>query len=179
MDWILFVVAALFLLVGLGCMILIVFQLPGVWILLALALLIEVFDGWYLTEEPPVTFGWWVLGLGLGLAALGELIEFVAGMMGAKKAGSSRRGMWGALIGGIVGAFLLAVPIPIVGALIGAIVGTFAGAFLAEMTVHEATVRGSVKPAMGASIGRILGTAGKLAVAISVWVILTFVAFVP
>ncbi len=182
MDWMLYVVAAVFALVGLGCVALVVFQLPGAWIMLALAVVIELFDQWYLSDEPAVTFGWWWLGVCAALLGLGELIELVASVVGAKKGGASKRGMWGALIGGIVGAivFQVAVPIPIFGALVGAIVGTFIGAIVGEMTGRDPqTLQGSVKPAIGASIGRIVASMSKVGIALAVWIGLCVTAFLP
>jgi uncharacterized protein YqgC (DUF456 family) len=116
------------------------------------------------------------------LAGLGELIEFAAGAAGAKRGGAGRRGMIGALIGGIVGALLLTpfIPVPVVGTLIGAIIGTFIGAVLGEVTgLEPKTVRGSMKPALGATIGRVAGTVGKMGTAIVVWLTLSVAAFWP
>ncbi len=181
MDWILYVVAAVFCLLGAACLLLVVIQLPGGWVMLGLAGLIEYLDQYYLAAEDQPTFGWWVLGGSLGLLVIGEVIEFVAGALGAKKGGSTRQGMWGALIGGIVGAFALT-PIlffiPIFGTLVGAILGTFLGAIIGELAAQQATVKGSVKPAFGATIGRVVGTAGKLVITIAVWLTLSIAAFV-
>ncbi len=182
MDWMLYVVAAVFALVGLGCVVLVVFQLPGAWIMLALAVVIELFDHWYLSDEPAITFGWWWLGVCAALLGLGELIELVASVVGAKKGGASKRGMWGSLIGGIAGAigFQVAVPIPIFGALVGAIVGTFIGAIVGEMTGRDPqTLQGSMKPAIGASIGRIVASTSKVGIALAVWIVLCVAAFWP
>ena len=182
MDWLLYVVAAVFALIGLVCVGLVMLQLPGAWIMLALAVLIELFDQSYLSDEPAITFGWWWLGGCAVLLGIGELIELVASIVGAKKGGASRRGMWGALIGGIAGAivFQVAVPIPIFGALVGAIVGTFIGAIVGEMTGRDPqTLQGSVKPAIGASIGRIIASMSKVGIALAVWIVLCVAAFWP
>ena len=103
MEWLLYVVAVIFFLLGAACTVLVVFQLPGSWILLGIALLIEWLDRYYLPAGSRQTFDWWVLGASLVLLIIGEIIEFVAGAVGARKGGSSRRGMWGALIGGFNG----------------------------------------------------------------------------
>lgn len=182
MEWILWIVAALFFLLGAVCLVLVVFQLPGGWILLGLAFVIEICDRWYLPVDDRQTFGVWLLVTATALLALGEVIEFVAGVMGAQRAGSTRAGMWGALIGGIAGIFVFAplvAFIPIFGALVAAVVGTFVGALLGELTARGATVQGSMRPAIGATIGRVLGTTGKVAVTIAVWLSLSFAAFWP
>jgi uncharacterized protein YqgC (DUF456 family) len=148
MEWLLYVVAAVFFLLGAACTVLVVIQLPGAWILLGIAGLIEWLDRYYLPEGDQQTFGWWVLGMCLALLTIGEIIEFVAGAAGARKGGSSRRGMWGALIGGVVGAFVFMPLFSIVpfvgtlfGALLGAVLGTFVGAIIGEMTGDQATIR--------------------------------------
>ena len=95
MDWLLYVVAVLFFLVGAVCVLSVVIQLPGTWIMLALAVLIEWADRVYLSQGAEQTFGWWVLGVCLGLALLGEVIEFLASAVGAKTTGASTRGVVG------------------------------------------------------------------------------------
>ncbi len=182
MDWMSYLVAAVFALVGLGCVVLVVFQLPGAWIMLALAVVIELFDHWYLSDEPAITFGWWWLGVCAALLGIGELIELVASVVGAKKGGATKRGMWGSLIGGITGAivFQVAVPIPIFGALVGAIVGTFIGAIVGETSGRQPqTMKGSIKPALGATIGRIVAAMSKVGIALVVWIVLCVSAFWP
>lgn len=183
MDWILYIVATVFALVGLICLLLVLLSLPGTWIMLALALIIELSDGLYLSGESPTTFGWWVLLMCLAVAGFGELLEFAAGALGAKTGGGTQRGMIGAIVGGIIGAILLTpiVPIPVVGTLVGALVGTFVGAVVGEVsaTQNPMTVRKSIRPAAGATIGRVLGTVGKIGTAIVVWLVLCVSAFWP
>jgi uncharacterized protein YqgC (DUF456 family) len=186
MEWLLYVVAAIFFLLGAACTVLVVIQLPGAWILLGIAGLIEWLDHLYLPEGDQQTFGWWVLGTCLMLLTIGEIIEFLAGVAGAKKGGSSRRGMWGAIIGGIAGAFVfmpLFSIIPVLGTLFGAffgaVLGTFLGAIIGEVTAEQATIKGSMKPALGATIGRVIGTTSKVGLAIAVWLMLSISAFWP
>ncbi|MCP3906049.1 MAG: DUF456 domain-containing protein [Planctomycetes bacterium] len=175
-------VGLLFTVAGLVCVATVVVGLPGAWMLIALAVVIEVIDGlWLSADGGQQTFEWWLLITCLGLAAVGEGLEFAAGALGAKKAGSSRRGMIGALVGGVLGALAgVAIPIPIFGSLIGAVVGTFVGAILGEMGAPEPpTMRDSLKPATGATIGRILGTLSKLPIAVAIWCALSVAAFWP
>ncbi len=178
MDWILYIVAVLFLFLSAGCLVLTLVGMPGVWMMIGLAVLVEVSDGWYLSEGTQETFGWWLLGICVLLALVGEGLDLAAGALGAKKAGSTRRGMVGALIGGLGGAILgIGIPIPVVGSLIGAVIGTFAGAMIGEMTGQDATAAGSIKPATGATVGKILGILSKLPIALAVWIGLCVAAF--
>jgi uncharacterized protein YqgC (DUF456 family) len=174
-------VGILFALIGLVCVGSVVVGLPGAWIMLAIAVVIELADGAYLDDRGPDTFGWWPIALCAILAAVGELFEFIAGALGAKTAGSSRRGMIGALVGGIAGAILgVALPPPVIGSLIGAVAGTFAGAIVGELANgRESTVRAAMRPATGATIGRIVGTLSKVPLAAVIWLVLTIGALWP
>lgn len=179
MEWIPYLVATVFTLLSAGAIVTIVIGIPGTWIMLGLAVLIQLTDHYWLPEGVDNTFQWWMILTGLGLATIGEVLEFLAGMLGAKKAGSSKRGMTGAFIGGFVGAILgTGIPIPIVGSLIGAVVGTFAGAIIGEITAPQPPeLKDSLKPALGAAIGRILGTLVKIPFAMVIWVVLSIAAF--
>lgn len=180
-EWVPYLVATVFLLFGGLCLIGVALGLPGTWILIALAAVIEWVDRYYLPVEDQQTFGWWTILLCIGLASIGELLEFLAGAIGAKKAGSSKRGTAGALLGGLIGAFAgIWIPIPIIGSLIGSFLGTFVGAIIGELSQLEAAAskRQTLKPAIGATIGKILGTLAKIPIAITVWIFLAFLAFV-
>ena len=178
MAWISYLVAVIVFLSGAGSVFLVMIGLPGTWALLALAGLIELLDGLYLPGDESTTFSWWLLLGCVALAGIGELLELLAGALGAKKAGSSRRGMIASVIGGIVGAILGAPFGLILGSFCGAVVGTFAGAVLGEITHRDKGVTDTLRPAAGATVGRILGTLSKLPVAVAVWIALTVAAFV-
>lgn len=186
MDWLVYIIASLFTLIGAACIASIILSIPGTWIMLLLALLIQWLDPLWLPQAAdgtqPHTFRWWLLGVCAVLALAGEAIELAAGAAGAKSGGGSRRGVIGALLGGIIGAIALTplIPIPVLGTLIGAIIGTFAGAVIGETTgAQPKTLTGSVTPAFGATIGRVIGTVGKMAVAIVIWLALSVAVFWP
>ena len=124
MEWTGLLVALLFTLLGLGCLVLVVIGLPGTWIMIGLAVAVELLDRHYLDAADPETYGWWAIGACAALALVGEVLEAGAGAAGTRAGGGSRRGMVGAMIGGIVGAIVFTplIPIPIVGTLIGALV---------------------------------------------------------
>lgn len=151
------------------------FALPGNWIIVAVAALFAyLFPG-----DEGRGVAWIVVGVLFGLAVFGEVVEFAAGAAGAKKVGGSRRSVLmaivGTMIGSIVGA-MIGVPIPIFGPIIGALgggaAGAFAGAFLGEQWIGSDVPR-SVSVGKGAFVGRLWGTAGKLAVGIVMIVIAT------
>jgi len=180
MDWLLYVIATFFVLAGAACVLLVAISLPGTWIMLALAAAIELLDGFYLKDDSPQTFGWRVIAVCFALAIIGELIEFLSGAIGTKVGGGTKRGMGGAIIGGIIGAILLTplIPIPLLGTLIGALAGTFAGAIVGEISAEQPrSMRSSILPASGATFGRVLGTVGKVGIAVVVWLVLAVAAF--
>jgi hypothetical protein len=177
MMWITIVVVVVFAIIGAGCVLLSLVGLPGTWVMLGLAVLIELGDSLWSGGQ---TWGWWTLGICGGLAVLGEVLETAAGALGVKVGGGSRRGMVGAIIGGIAGGLLLTpvIPIPVIGTLIGAVIGTFVGAVVGELT-HPIPQQASgvVVSATGATIGRILGILGKSGIAATCWIILVVVPF--
>ncbi len=180
-------IAIAFSLFGALCVAAVPLGLPGAWLLLAGAVLLELTDGALLGVPAggadPVSFGWWLLGGALALAALGEGLEILAGLLGAKVGGGTRRGSIGAFVGGLAGmlagTFLL--PVPILGSLVGALLGTFGGALLGELSGAEGgealTYRQALKPALAATLGRVLGTAGKTGVAGLIWLMLSLTLF--
>ena len=50
---------------------------------------------------------------------------------------------------------------------------------LGELSAEQATLKGSIKPAVGATIGRVLATLTKAGIAIAIWLVLTVSAFWP
>ncbi len=177
METVLFIAVGVVLaLGGVACVIGVLLGLPGTWILLGFAVLVELFDGIWTTADSPVTFGLPVL-IGCGIAAgLGEALELLSGALGAKHAGSSRRGMIGAFFGGFVGLVLgTAIPIPVAGSLIGVLLGCFLGALGGELSHENAKLEGALKPAIGAVLGKVVGTLAKLPIVLGVWGILLFI----
>jgi uncharacterized protein YqgC (DUF456 family) len=179
MSWIPPLVAVLLLLLGGACVLAVVVQLPGAWIFLALALAVELADGLYLPPGERTTFALPVWITGLGLAALGEVLEFLAAAVGLRRGGGSRRGLVGALLGAIAGVFLtpLFAFVPVLGLLLGVLLGTFVGALLGELSHERRSVRVALRPALWAALGRLLGTTGKVALTIALWLVFTVSAF--
>lgn len=162
--------AIVFVLVGLLCVGLVAVGLPGLWILLAVAVGLELTDHLWLDPTLPVLFGWLPIVLAVGLGVIGEILEFVTGALGTKVGGGGRRGMVGALVGGLLGALVGSGFLPIIGTLLGALVGTFIGALVGEMTGAEAKQsREALPAALAATAGRIVGTVAKLGVAVAAW----------
>ena len=165
-----YVVPIVFFLLGVTCLMLTVAGLPGVWVLLLGAVIVELMDPFWLGAGQAVTFGWIPIVLCLLVALVGEGIEFLAGAWGVQMGGGSRRGMIGAVVGGVIGAVIATPIIPIVGTFLGAFLGTFAGAMFAEVTGQESRkAKEALGPALWATVGRAVGTMGKVAVGLLVW----------
>ena len=114
------------------------------------------------------------------LAIFGEVLEFFSGVAGAKTAGGSAWGKFGAILGAIVGAIVCTflIPIPIVGSLIGACGGAFLGAYLLELAGGKKS-KPALKSGAGAGVGRLTGTLIKLILGVVIWVIIAVAAFWP
>lgn len=180
MDALGIALAVLFALFGLACLLLALAGLPGTWVLLAVAVLVELLDAFVVRTPGAVSFGWGLLALCTALALAGEGLEAVAGAAGARLGGGTRRGMLGALIGGIVGAiaFTPLLPVPVLGTLVGALVGTFVGAWVGEATARERRPhRDTARAALAAVVGSLAGRLGKVAFGVAVWVLLVRAAF--
>lgn len=150
----------------------ILFNLPGTWLMLLAAILVD----WL---QPDVSmFGTPVLVGAVLLALAGELAEFVLGAAGARRSGGSRRGAALAIAGGVVGAVLgLAIPVPVLGSLIGASAGAFVGAVFGDLWAGR-RVDHSMESGRGAAYGRFWGTAAKTMLGGIIFVMLTIAAFV-
>ncbi len=131
MDWLLYLTLAGLLVSGL---LLNIIGLPGLWLMVAA----HALYAWFTQDR---TLAGWPSSLALlGLALMAELVEFLAGAAGSKRAGGSFRSIVGAIVGGLVGAILgaILVPIlPILNAILGACIGSFIGAALLEASVAQ------------------------------------------
>lgn len=146
-------------------MILIVFGLPGLWVMIASAVCYRI-----LVPGQPI--GWWTITAITILAICAELLEFTLTGKYARKYGGSRRAGWGAIIGGFIG-MMVGIPIPVIGSVIGAFAGSFIGAFIAELSGGKSNTAGATRVATGALVGRVVATALKVGIgcAIAAWIL--------
>ena len=134
----LLVFASLFVYLGLG----------GNFIIIGLALVHALLTGF-----DPIT--WQLLLVLLGIALLGELIEFVVGTFYVARQGASRAGVVGAFLGGLLGAILGNSALPVIGAVLGSFAGAFGGAVLGEY-LHRERMEPSLRVGGHAFVGRLL-----------------------
>jgi uncharacterized protein YqgC (DUF456 family) len=153
--------------------------LPGNWLALACCAVYA----WGGPNEGRLNIGWGVVGSLCALALVGELIEFLAGAWGARRAGGSSRGAALALAGSVVGGFagmFVGVPIPVVGPLAGALLFASLGALAGAVVGERWKGRGmdeSLRVGNAAFWARMLGTLGKTLVG-AVMLALIFAALV-
>jgi hypothetical protein len=114
------------------------------------------------------------------LALLGELVELIAGVLGAKQFGGTNRSAWAALVGTFVGGLLgtFFIPLPPVGSLIGACAGAAIGALSLELH-DKRPLREAIRSGTGAGLGRLVGTGAKFFCGVLIWITATVAAFWP
>jgi len=146
----------------------VVLGLPGTWLILAASF----FYGW-VTGFAIIT-SQLLLGL-LALAVVAELLDFTAGLWGARRYGGTKKAMVGTMIGGILGAVALSPMLfgfgTIVGAFFGAFVGAFSMTYLEQRKMDEA-----MRVGLGALLGRVFamvfkGAAVVTMISLDVWAI--------
>ncbi len=151
-----------------------VLGLPGNWLMVLTA---AVMTWWTWGEDPMFSITVLIAATVIGL--VGELLEFLLGAVGARKAGGSRRAaamsIVGAVAGGIVATFLI--PIPILGTLIGVCAGAFIGATTTEIVIGK-EIGASLQSGRGAAVGRLYGTVAKVIVGGLMFALLAVAAFV-
>lgn len=142
----LYIIGALVMLVGLAGVVLP--ALPGIPLMFAGMLLVAWGDGFNHIGTGMLT----LLG---GLAALAMLLDFVAGLLGAKRVGASRMALVGAALGTLIGLFF---------GIIGIVLGPFVGAFLGELWYSR---HGGTAAKVGAAtwLGMALGAVVKIGIA--------------
>ena len=96
--------------------------------------------------------GWVVLTLLALTTALSLVMDYLASIYGAKRFGATRKGMVGAIVGGIVGLFFN---------LPGILLGPFIGSAIFEL-MGGREFKPAMKAGVGATLGLFAGAVGKL-----------------
>ncbi|MEX2316882.1 MAG: DUF456 domain-containing protein [Pirellulales bacterium] len=180
-PWLYYLLALLLVLACGGAWLTTLVTMPGNWIVVGLAALFA----WLLPagEDGGRGMSWTAVLYLLALAVLGEIVEFGAGAAGAAKQGASRRSVALSIVGAMVGSFAglaFGSPIPVLGSLVGAVLGGAAGAFVGAYVGEAWKGRAEddrIAAGRGAFVGRLWGTAGKLAVGAIMVVIVAWDAF--
>ncbi|NLV16173.1 MAG: DUF456 domain-containing protein [Syntrophomonadaceae bacterium] len=134
--------------------------LPGV----PLLFLAVIGYGWY--EGFNVITVHYVVIVG-ALTLLAVLVDYLAGVLGAQKSGSSRAGVVGAALGVIAGLFL---------GPLGILLGPLAGAFIGEYLVVQ-DINMAIKASIGTIIGMISGIAFKVVLGVGILISFLIIVF--
>lgn len=113
----------------------------------------------------PDTYTWIAHVSLILLAIFSWLLDFLAGIWGAKLGGATKAGLWGAMIGGVVG-------IPF--GFLGLILGPFLGAILGDLYGRRRDLVQLLRSGSGAALGFVLSLLGRFAILLVMALILIF-----
>ena len=174
--WIYITLSALLMLFCAGFLLISLAGVPGNWLMIGSSLLFD----WLVIRDQDVFVLWTVIAV-VAIAVIGELIEIIAGALGAKKFGGTKRASIGALLGAVLGAILGTIFlafIPIIGTIIGAVFGAFSCATLMELSGGR-TRQESIRAGQGAALGHMTGNLTKFGLGCVIWIILLVAVIVP
>jgi uncharacterized protein len=100
----------------------------------------------------PGVLSWWTVAIFALVAALGFVFDFAATAVTSRRAGATKAGVWGAVLGGLVGLFF---------GLPGLLLGPVVGAALGELVLSRRSPGEAVKAGVGAGLGILVGSLGK------------------
>lgn len=103
------------------------------------------------------SISWFLLLIFVILTIISIVLDYLGGIIGAKKFGATRWGLIGSVIGGIAGFFT--------GGIVGLIFGPFFGAVLLEL-IFDKDLTGAFKSGVGTLVGFIGGAIAKLAIGV-------------
>jgi uncharacterized protein len=112
--------------------------------------------------------GVWVVVLLGSMTAGAMALDFMAGVLGAKRVGASKEALIGSALGAVAGLFF---------GLIGIFIGPFIGAFIGEY-IARGKLGDAGKVGIGTWLGIVAGAVVKIATAIMMIVIFAFAYFV-
>lgn len=161
-------------LVNAAWLMLVLFGVPGNWLMVLSTCL---FAWW--TWDQGVFSGWTLIAI-TALALAGELVEFLAGVLGARSSGASWRASVAAIFGAVLGAILgtFTIPVLFLGTVIGASVGAGLAVWATEIARGELAEH-SFRRAVGAGIGQLVGTTSKIMLGLAIWLVIAVTAFWP
>ena len=152
--------AAILILVGIAGAVLP--ALPGVPMVFAGMWLAASVDGYSLIGTGTVV----LLGI---LAGIAVFVDFVAGILGARRVAASRTALWGAMIGTFAGIFF---------GLPGLLLGPFLGALIGEAAAGG-TVRRSTEVGVATWMGLLFGTVAKVGLSFTMLGVFTAALLIP
>ncbi len=152
-HWLLLLIAIVLMVPGLGLVLLP--MVPAIPYLFLVALCFGLIDGFVHVT----VFNFWILG---GIVIISILIDQLAGIVGAKYGGASKKALLFGFAGGLIGTIVLPP--------LGGLVGIFAGILLAELLLNKSR-RDAIRAATGALIGSATGLASNAFLALLFFVL--------
>jgi uncharacterized protein YqgC (DUF456 family) len=110
----------------------------------------------------PGDISWMIIGWIAGLWLLSVMIDFICVMLGTRAFGGGKWGMLGAGGGAVIGMFF---SLPML------LLGTVLGAVVAEKLIAQKTNRSSLLAGVGAAVGFMVSTIGRLVCAVTMIVL--------
>jgi len=105
-----------------------------------------------------------------------EILDYFAGVMGARKFGASKLGLVGAFFGAIFGLIIGSSLLPFIGTIAGVFLGLFFGTFIMEIIFVRKNMQDSIKAGFGAMLGRTFAISYKYMVGFGI-IIFVFIRF--
>ncbi len=133
---------------------LVIFAIPGLWIMVLSAWLMQVFAA--------DLYSYWTLSIVSLLALTSDICDIALSAVFAGRAGGGKRSGLGAIAGAIIGAIVGTGILPVIGTLIGGAVGAAAGAVLLASTHKEISTQKLTKVGTSAAGGWLSAVAIKL-----------------
>ncbi|GEN84378.1 hypothetical protein SLU01_26900 [Sporosarcina luteola] len=119
--------------------------------------------GWIVSFEE-MNWLFWIIQILFVILLFGA--DTLANVVGVKRFGGSKAGMWGSTIGLLIGPFV----IPVAGILLG----PFIGAVLAELLITRSDLKQSLKSGIGSLVGFFTSVAAKGAIMLLMIAIFVF-----
>jgi uncharacterized protein YqgC (DUF456 family) len=166
MDYTVVFINIAFVVSVLGGVFMTIMGLPGNILILLTGLLYGYYDHFENVDYA-------ILVITFGIFIIGEIVEFISGLIGAKKEKASKRAMIATSIGTVVGGLWGTAIVPVIGLILGALVGAFAVAALAEYSKTQ-DIEQAKRVAKSVVKGQIIGILIKAISAVSMAIILIY-----
>lgn len=166
MEYIVVLINILFSVILVGSVIMTMVGLPGNFVIILAAVVYGYYD-----KFQNVDYG--VLVVVGGVFILSEILDFLAGILGAKQEKASKRAILVAVIGTLLGGIGGTAILPIIGSIGGALLGAFIGAGVAEYTKVK-DKKQAKRVAMGVVKGQIFGMILKTTTAVGMVIALLY-----
>jgi uncharacterized protein YqgC (DUF456 family) len=166
MEYTAMLINILFSIIILGGVIMTMVGLPGNILIVLIGLAYGYYDGFEHVDYV-------ALGIIVSVFIISEVIEFWAGLIGAKKEKASKRAVLAAFAGTLLGGIWGTAILPLVGSIIGAFLGAFIITALAEYTKTKDKEQAK-RVAKGVLKGQILGMIVKATAAVGMAITLIY-----